>query len=532
MKQIAILLFAANFILISSSFGQIDKQIEENGIQVTTSESIKGKGYAFSHISKEGNYVFYNYGKKNKSIIISTLTKEFIKVKSVTIKLPKAYEKLKISKLSLSDERLYLESWFANLKDEKIYFFKESFNVESGTTNDDFVKYGEIETEGKIFKTLGVVYSPNKKFKAYLFSRDNDKNGISSTKFIVAIFNNNSQVSTKSFGLTERNLKSYSISNSGSIYFLSKNKEVKSWDSGDDLDLIRMEDYNLKVPVFKQDYSFQLHKIQLNDKPEIINYELKSEEGFLRELGMRLIGNDSLLITGFYSDESRNLVGSFSQIIYKWDSKNIEIKNHQRFSKEFIFQSKTDKEKKNIETAISKNELYDYHNYQLHKVIKTSKGYIAVFEQLYTPLTIRVSINAAHSQTPGGYMEDYYFVIIDKEGKVEKTTKIRKRQFNYFFAYGSLKHTSYKDKEIILIHEMGNRKSYSNPMKTTAIICIVMDETGTYSKYEIKDINDKLGITYRASNGWINGNTNISYTTKKSKKKFKLTTLNIEKLVQ
>ncbi len=438
------------------------------------------------------NFYFVLPGKKNASLTVRIFDKKSgDAIGEKLILLSPTYKKSAIVNYRQRDGQIYVLSAFENSKDDKVYFFSESFDIMQSKSNGDLKKVSERPLSNR-FTNLLTATSPDKEYFAY-FSLNIKDGNVSSD--ILTVYDSHFQVAFESDNVVgEMNgfnsIDNFVIDNNGQCYMLLMNyKNAADMYSSKTMKYPLSALEKMNVYLYNQLYEYKIVKIEPEGEARWLSV-VAEEDKFIKKLFLFCNGNEVFTGGVFSKPGNLNDGGTFSARIDN-QPEEIYISDYFEFSDEFVRKDLDEKDLKLYEKALEgdNNGLYDYHFLNNLGCIQFNGGVILLMEQVF----------AYYSGGKITYyirLSDYvYAVYIGQDGKMKTTFKIPKKQATMDQRNNNCAYTVMGDKFLFLFDDLPYNSNKSDQMflyeydkdlnRTTHVI-----PTGVEFTYPIRPTND------------------------------------------
>lgn len=498
----SLLLFLFIFIY---SFNQAQGSLK--GIHLAMDESAYKSDDLPIFLKNDVNELYFYTNSSNQLITIFKYAEDFSLVSKTEISLPKIYASRFLLELKISNSKLLIFSTFSNREKKTANFYTESFDIETGESSRDEVQVAEKDNWTTAWNTT---YSPDGsklvRFKGNAF------NNIDEFDILVfdeeySILNTNTKFTMDHYdfslfggnGLNAFLLNtSVKVDNDGGVYFLRKvyNK--------DDVQKRKVKALVNRVPAVnfekeEQFYSYILYRAVKENDYKLESYKLEAKPGFfIKDAFLEIIGHDSVLVSGNYSEkDDLNSKGAFS-IIPDFDEENVVAQEYFPYSKEFITSYTSSWEKEKIENAIDNNKLWDYFDYNVVGFEKYLEGHIIFLEQQFD---FFISYNATNTASVTLY-NNLIGIYVNKDGTINKVIKIPKRQEEVDQSFASMGLHSIDNGHIQFVF---NGPSIKKSNSSNSITAIILDENQKLTVSTIATKKEYPGFI-NLQNAWIKPN--------------------------
>jgi hypothetical protein len=513
MKTSLLILFFL-FIYISNN-----AQYTLSGISISLGEKQKSKESPFFVQNDEG-VPYYLFRAKKVNLRIDRYSEEMKLLSSVSIKLPKAYEKRVALKFKIINNSLFILSRTYDKLINTTTFYTESFSLDTRGSNDDLEESAKVENWKWGF---GRNYSPDGSKEVWSdITKENELNIIVFDKDY-SVLNTNHIFKLDSYDfsyiggekLSYNNISSYRksvlVDDEGGIYFLRRvhdETDVKT------RKVTAIVNRMPKVVLDKEEqfYSYILYRAVKENDYQLESYPLDAKPGyFIKDAFLSIIGHDSVIVSGLYSEkDDLNSAGVFSIIPSFTNEGPLLVENYLKYTPEFCTKYTSDWEKSRILKTIAQNGIWDYYNYGKAGFVKYKDGYITFLEQ---QISYRISYNATNSAIVD-QRDNLIGVYTDKAGEIISIIKVPKRQMGVDKARPSLSIHPLDNNNIqFLFNGVDSRKTTSS----NSITAYLMNDEQLLTQYTLPTKKEYPGFIM-LSNDWLNSTTvvaNVYFLTKK-----------------
>lgn len=384
--------------------------------------------YSFDSFDKDNYYFSSSKEKKdykayNRETLLQSRTDNLVR-----LKFSSHYDKAENLATVPLENHVNVLSRFFNEKDNKTYYFRESFNKETGESNKDLKMVVEFDSDKSRESIPTIRYSLDSSTVA-IFNQDITRKKIIGNYLI--IFDHNLNVVYKKNNVYSKireqivNFSDFFVENSGRVHLLIQAFPSKKA-FNESVVVKTPSKAGVKARTFHHMQNYTYYVISAEASKSIATRSLNAESGKFLKYASLFAVDSMCFISGIYSKSNNlNNAGVFVRSIENLSGKSIDIDEYFEFSDEFQRKYLSKKDLKIYVKAKKKGprKLWDYHDFSNHSTLRYKGGYIILIEE-----RLRYTANTGQ-KTYTAYRGDYVFgVFVDKNIKIKEVFKIPKKQ--------------------------------------------------------------------------------------------------------
>ena len=520
--QFFILSLLSVFINTDRTFAQNENcNIEYNWAVNLNWKSVYYNKVDFINSDNNNSYI-YEIDKKNEFINIFIISRDSGTLKStIQIFLPSQYLESEIIGVSVVKTNVILLSSFINQKDNKTYYFRESFSLDTRKGIGDLKMIFEMPILKKDI-TTNFIKSKSRNYFAFIVYNYKGFNNIGSYAYVLDKEFNLSYSSNDLFNQIAgfSFIDEFYLTDIGSLHSI-----IRTFIDIEEVDRTRKVkvEYDFKnvynINLHLQNYLYQICSIDKNRTTPTLTKILSPQEKFIKYLTIENIDSLCYLVGTFSNKNNLNDCGVFT---YKLDLKNeyneyLLINEYQSFENGFHdpYLTNVDKGLKNSALKEDSIGVWDYYNIINRGFCKYKNGYLCFLQKV-----IRVNYARKYNEYYPTIFYDYiYAIYYDKTGEIVKTFIIpmhQKETLNEIITYKEYRSSiNVIDDKLFVIYNDFNPK-YAVKDKYKKIVVLEYNEKLEYKTCEIL-IDDAIKYGIFTFDEWICNNKLLGFGYQKTK---------------
>lgn len=354
------------------------------------------------------------YKDLRKSIQIVRFDKNFKEIRRNELNMEFGDDKHSFSNLLMAGGDIYIFTSFYDKKEKISYQLCQTLDPNTLDINGDFRQLMQRNKD----ESYDYKFSDDGSKIIYLKRERAKKNEVE--KFYIKVLdakNNFNQLWEKEFRSEQ----------------INQLEDVKNFEVNDDgvayIQIVQYEDKRrAETKDGNPNYSVSLKEHSNNGK-SVQSYDLSLGDSFISDMTFGINGNNDIVCTGFYSENSGSAIKGIFYMLLDTESKSIVKKSTKEFGLDFITQNLSEKRTKKVQKKAAKGKNIELPNYNLRGLVMEDDGSVIQVAERYYVVSHTATDGNGNTYTYYTYHTDEILVSrINEDGDIDWIRKIRKAQ--------------------------------------------------------------------------------------------------------